>query len=236
MRNSDRSILRVILTLVFIAAGSVLLSHAADGPNSRPASRPLTQPFTQPFTRPSTRSAVLGPDVVVLKELVNLYDPVPFDHKGHAQMADMWQGCQTCHHRPPTTQPATRPVEVAITTHTQADAATIPACKSCHPANIEEANIHMPNLKGAYHRQCLNCHREWMQGNACVVCHKPREGQVATTVPVTKDDIIGRMHPPIPEPETRVYKTVVTPADGGNVLFRHKEHTNGFGLRCVGGA
>ena len=46
----------------------------------------------------------LGPDVVVLKELSEaqgLYDPVPFDHKAHAHMAETQKGCVTCHHQSP---------------------------------------------------------------------------------------------------------------------------------------
>lgn len=210
-----RSFIHII---VLLATGTILLAQA-------------TNPATEPFSRPTTRDVNPGPRIVTLKELANLYDPVPFDHQSHAAMSQMWNGCSTCHHRPPsaTTMPAH-----SLEHPTQQQAALVPACKSCHPANMEEANIHMPNLRGAYHRQCLNCHREWMHGNACVVCHRPRDGRTVAAPQVSKDDIIGRMHPPIPEPEIRRFKTRFTPADGNNVLFRHKEHSRRFSLKCAG--
>ena len=99
----------------------------------------------------------LGPNVVSLKELEKDYNPVPFEHQAHAKMAEMWNGCTTCHHRAPlaTTQPA-----AALPQHkSQEDAGAVPACKSCHEAAGGRPDIRMPNLKGAYHRQCLNCHQ-----------------------------------------------------------------------------
>ena len=202
------------------------------------AALPTSQPATRPAAVPTTQRD-LGPDIVIMKELVNLYEPVPFDHKTHAKMAEMWDGCVTCHHRPPTatTLPAgtTRPAGngTALAAATQAMSAEIPACKSCHAVNGGADDIAMPNLKGAYHRQCLNCHKEWMHGNACVICHQARDPKLAATTLPTRGDIVGRMHPPIPEPDSKPYRARYTPAAGPNVLFRHKEHTKDFGLTCV---
>jgi hypothetical protein len=172
-----------------------------------------------------------GPDVVILRELEDTYNPVPFDHKSHAKMAQMWNGCVTCHHRSPQAGAGTAPAAPGRVT--QEASARVPACKSCHPVAVAEARIHMPSLKGAYHRQCLNCHQEWMHENACVICHKPRRGQEVKEGDPTPDDIVGRMHPPIPEPDDKLYRARFTPADGGNVLFRHREHTVSFGIKCV---
>ena len=77
-----------------------------------------------------------GPDVVVLDELQDAYLPVPFDHKGHADMAEMTHGCVICHHYTPEGQQH-------------------PACKTCHEIAVKGTGIHKPGLKGAYHRQCL---------------------------------------------------------------------------------
>jgi hypothetical protein len=183
--------------------------------------RPATQPASQPINR--------GPPTVVLNDLVALYDPVPFDHASHSKMAEMWNGCQTCHHRTP--NPATRPSDIP-TTRTQADSAAIPRCKSCHPATPDNPQIKMPSLKGAYHRQCLNCHREWTGENACVKCHAPRDAKIVKAAPEV-DDIAGRMHPPIPEPKDQVLRARFTPVAGRNVLFRHNEHAHQFGIRCA---
>jgi hypothetical protein len=177
---------------------------------------------------PTTRN---GPDVVLLKELSSAYEPVPFDHKTHAAMAEMWDGCTTCHHRKPS--PSTHPIDLA---KTQDNADATPACRTCHEVtSIEKADLHRPNLKGAYHRQCLNCHREWAHENACGACHKERDisRPVSTAKAPSVDDIVGRMHPPIPEPREKIYVARFTPAVGSNVLFRHDEHVKSFGLKCV---
>ena len=171
----------------------------------------------------------------MLGQLAALYEPVPFDHKTHAKMAQMWEGCVTCHHRTPqagTAPSAAAPVEGAPPPN-QDTATAVPACRSCHAVDQTGADIHMPALKGAYHRQCLNCHKEWMHESACEVCHRPRQTTGEKAPPPTRDDILGRMHPPLPEPETHLYRARFTPADGSNVLFRHKEHTVTFGLRCT---
>ena len=180
----------------------------------------------------TTEPADRGPDVVVMKELEALYEPVPFDHRGHAKMAEMWDGCKTCHHREPQVS-AVQAEGKKPAARTQEETKKVPACKSCHQVGEEKADIKMPNLKGAYHRQCLNCHKEWMHGNACVICHQPHEKTQAKPSTRSTDDIMGRMHPPIPEPENKVYKARFTPAVGANVLFRHKEHTNSYGLKCA---
>jgi hypothetical protein len=184
----------------------------------------------QPATRPAaTNGKDLGPDVVLMKELEDLYEPVPFDHKSHARMAEMWNGCVTCHHRSPEVMagPAAAPPE----RRTQDASAEIPACKSCHkPANGH--SIKMPGLKGAYHRQCLNCHKDWAHANGCGICHKPKRPNGNPDAP-TPDDITGRMHPPAPEPDVTTYRARFTPAAGPNVTFRHKEHTQYFGLKCA---
>ena len=182
----------------------------------------------------TTQDSPHGPDTVILRELAALYQPVPFDHKTHAQMAEMWDGCTTCHHRSPSTQPPSAPAAVlALDHHDQHQASKIPACKSCHEVSAAESvDFRMPTLKGAYHRQCLNCHRDWANENSCTACHKPVDG-VATKEQPTADDIVGRMHPPMPEPDVKIYKARFLPAVGANVTFRHKEHSTKYGLKCV---
>jgi predicted CXXCH cytochrome family protein len=186
-----------------------------------------------------------GPDVVILDDLQKLYQPVPFSHKEHAQMAEMWNGCQTCHHRTPEqgqNHDAAAPAHLkGAARPDQAQSNTVPACRSCHPIAGAEPDdddddkiaIDMPGLKGAYHRQCLNCHREWTGANQCVACHKPLDGADPANHAPTPDDITGRMHPPIQAPPEKAYAARYTPVAGANVLFRHDEHVKRFGLRCV---
>jgi len=162
-------------------------------------------------------SAVTGPELVLLDELEDRYLPVPFDHRGHAEMAAMTQGCAVCHHY-------------------TAEGTAHPACKTCHEIAPARQDIRKPGLKGAYHRQCMNCHREWSHETSCGVCHHPKTGTSApgekAHVP-TRDDIIGQMHPPIPEPDTAVYDTTYKNVAGAKVVFRHKEHIHRFGFSCA---
>lgn len=158
-----------------------------------------------------------GLEVIILDELENAYLPVPFDHKGHAEMAEMAQGCVTCHHYTP-------------------EGWQHPACKSCHAILAAEADINKPSLLGAYHQQCLNCHREWINERDCDICHRPKAGRHRsddTAVGPTTDDILSQMHPPIPEPDTEFYRSRSEQSMDGRVIFRHQEHVRRFGLKCV---
>lgn len=154
-----------------------------------------------------------GPDVVILSALEGRFLPVPFDHEGHADMADMTGGCAVCHHFTP-------------------EGEKHPACKTCHEVAPMREDIRKPGLKGAYHRQCMGCHREWSGDTRCVLCHAPKTGVGQEAMP-TKDDLVGQMHPPIPEPDTEIYESTSASAPGKHVIFRHKEHVHRFGLKCV---
>jgi hypothetical protein len=43
---------------------------------------------------------------------------------------------------------------------------------------------------------------------------------------------MGRMHPPIPEPDLELYRTEREGYPASKVLFRHKEHIHQYGLKC----
>lgn len=158
-----------------------------------------------------------GPDLVYLDELENLYLPVPFDHKGHAEMTKMTDGCAVCHHYTP-------------------EGLAHPECKYCHEVSPAQDDMRKPHLKAAYHRQCMGCHREWSHETACGVCHPPKArggDRSAGNRRPTKADIVGSMHPPIPEPDTEIYEPSSKPVPGAKIIFRHKEHIHRFGLKCV---
>lgn len=153
-----------------------------------------------------------GPNVVILDELEELYLPVPFDHRGHAHMAMMADGCGVCHHFTP-------------------EGAAYPACKTCHEVSAQQRDARKPNLKVAYHRQCMSCHREWSGGTDCAACHLPKteEGQQTPTV----EALLKQMPGPIPEPGIeKIYEPESKPEVGPKIVFRHKEHVN-FGLECA---
>lgn len=152
-----------------------------------------------------------APDSMLLNELEATYQPVHFDHKLHAGMAEMRDSCSTCHHYSPKGK--------------------IPACKECHTPAGDPKNLRQPGLKGAYHRMCLSCHREWSHDTKCVVCHLPHQVEAASTKASDPTDIVGASHPVITVPVKKVYDTPYKL--GPIVTFQHKEHIDLFGFRCV---
>jgi hypothetical protein len=157
-------------------------------------------------------AATSAPDSFLLDQLTDLYGPVFFPHKLHAEMEGMAQGCDVCHHHNPEGK--------------------VLACRECHGGSSNPEHLGQPGLKGAYHRQCLSCHREWSHSTDCAVCHAHRgAGQVAPVTPESTD-IMGRLHPNIEPPGKWVYQTPDM-EEGPIVTFLHKEHIGMFGLKCV---
>ena len=188
--------------------------HTCDRPT--PANLCLVNPCRRQEAAEEAARHEFGPDMLIMDELEGSYLPVPFDHLGHARMAEMADGCVSCHHHTP-------------------EGESPPACKSCHEVDADGTDIFKPGLKGAYHQQCLNCHREWIDERDCDVCHRAKAGQTTERIraSASRDDFIGRMHPPIPEPATDIYRAETKGADDSKVVFRHGEHVNRFGLNCV---
>lgn len=207
------------------ALSSCAACHTCDRPAADdPCLRPCPHAFTAPPpdapgptapSAPSLAPSPAPPDVVMLDELADLYQPVPFDHRGHAEMAEMSSGCVVCHHHTPRGQEH-------------------PACRTCHESATAREDIAMPGLKGAYHRQCLNCHRQWSHDNACSACHVPAAaagGLAAPQPPPAPADVLGRMTPPIALKATYVYATGHLPAPV--VTFHHADHGSAYGVRCA---
>jgi len=99
-----------------------------------------------------------GPEVIIMDgkyEGNDIYDKVIFTHRLHAEMSGMSSGCAMCHHYNPP--------------------GSILPCKDCHEIERSRRDITKPDLKGAYHRQCMNCHREWEHTVDCISCHELRE-------------------------------------------------------------
>ena len=151
-----------------------------------------------------------APDTIILDYLADEYQAVRFDHKAHADMAEMGLQCATCHHYSPEGR--------------------IPACRECHGGEANPNNLRQPALKGAYHRHCISCHREWSHNTKCVICHLPAEGQELAEA-VDSTDYIGISHPVITEPNKKVYHTPYK--QGPVVTFYHKQHIELYGLRCA---
>ncbi len=152
-----------------------------------------------------------APDSMLIDDIADLYQPVHFNHKLHASMAQMGNDCATCHHYSPPGR--------------------IPPCKECHSPEADSRDLAKPNLKGAYHRQCLSCHREWSHDTKCVVCHLPEASGAMAAGEQDPTDIMGIPHPVITVPNKKVYDTPYKSAP--IVTFQHKEHVDLFGFRCV---
>jgi len=145
-----------------------------------------------------------------MDQLSAQYVPVIFAHKLHAQMTEISGGCAVCHHFNPSHK--------------------ILACRECHSTTSPD-DLTKPGLKGAYHRQCLNCHREWSHETECAVCHAKKTAESVPVAVPDPTDIMGILHPNVEEPSVKVYKTKYE--QGGLVTFRHDEHVKLFGFKCV---
>ena len=153
-----------------------------------------------------------SPEMFVINEIENQYYPVVFAHNAHAHMSEMGTGCMACHHYTP-------PGE-------------IPPCIECHSTEgVNPQNLRQPGLKGAYHRQCMTCHKEWSHDTACEVCHaRKRPEEIGTPVVYSEQEIKDAHRPHIAVPDKKVYKTDMD--DGPFVTFFHDQHTNLYGLNC----
>ncbi len=157
-------------------------------------------------------SARRGPEVAVIDDLAFHYGAVVFDHGLHVRMSDILGECSNCHHE-------TEPGEV------------ITACRECHPLSRDSGDLRRPSLKGAFHRQCLSCHKDWSHANSCGFCHED-----AGAPPVALD-LVGageRVGAALTHISPQVSYTYVTTREGAPVVtFHHDDHVAVFGLECA---
>jgi hypothetical protein len=158
-----------------------------------------------PRPRAPARPAT-GPNVVELNELEKLYDPVRFDHKAHSGMTRFGGGCTLCHHHTP-------------------EGGEHPSCRTCHAPDVPHEDSDQPGLKGAYHRQCLGCHREWEGETSCEICHTRKAiGNAPAAAFHGKRESLELE-------ELIVFETDY--ADGDRVPFHHKNHSARYESDCV---
>lgn len=151
-----------------------------------------------------------GPEYVVLNQKGKDYGDVVFSHYIHAQMSDISMKCDGCHH--------------------YNTAGPIEKCSACHEENRKRTDISRPDLKGALHRQCFTCHRQWSHSNDCNYCHLPK---AKDNISITNNKIkklVGKSHPEYAAQPKIVYETNYK--EGKLVTFYHDEHVNLFNLSC----
>ncbi len=151
------------------------------------------------------QSPAEGPNVVTLDKLADKYQPVTFSHRVHAQMSEMSGGCANCHH--------------------YNTSGPILKCSDCHSVERKREDISKPDLEAAYHRQCINCHKEWSHSTDCNSCH------VKKGINITQKQTKDINHPDVKEPEKLIYETNYD--KGKIVTFFHDEHTKLFGAECI---
>ena len=196
--------------------------HTCAKPSAQsPCLRECTRHQEEVFTE--ARAHGLMPEGTILldmlsdvKDETDHFGPVPFDHTGHADWAEIAGGCQVCHHHTP-------------------EGEAHPACRTCHEHSYRHEDLSKPGLKGAYHRQCMGCHREWTHETKCSTCHLPRIGDPEHPVSVGDPGLPPRdaFHKPIPEPELEKYPNAHPPEEGSVVLFYHKRHSTSYGFKCA---
>jgi hypothetical protein len=152
-----------------------------------------------------------GPEVVVIDEMSENYMGVVFSHKMHAEMSEISNGCTGCHHYN-TTGPVLN-------------------CRKCHEITRSREDVSVPDLKAAYHRQCMSCHKQWSGENGCnTQCHQPKSPDSQVRMKQLVKEITGKTHPLRPEPMKMIWETNYD--KGKIVTFFHDEHVQLFNLKC----
>jgi hypothetical protein len=113
------------------------------------------------------------PKTVVLKDLVNQYEPAEYPHRkvfdamikklDGSKLAQYFHYddtmlCRGCHHNTPV---AGKP----------------PRCANCHDKPFNENNLFRPGIMGSFHQQCIGCHQKMgiVKYTGCTSCHKERK-------------------------------------------------------------
>jgi hypothetical protein len=151
------------------------------------------------------QSAQDAPTEIMINGLAKRYEGVLFSHQLHAEMAEMSGGCASCHHHNP-------PGKVL-------------ACIDCH-GEASFNGLARPGLRGAYHRQCLDCHQQWSKATDCQVCHLEKGKERATA---SLD--LAAVHEPLKIPQKVVFDT--DEDEGPLVTFYHDDHHDRFGIGCA---
>lgn len=118
------------------------------------------------------------PAKVKIERLTKYFAPVEFDHASHVEMIG---GCTECHHHTTGTEPSNAE---CVRCHGGGKKSASVACQDCHAAEPFSAayvreqvadrflyHLDKPGLKGAYHMNCVGCHRDSGGPVDCADCH-----------------------------------------------------------------
>ena len=158
----------------------------------------------------TTKASVNIPDKIEIGLLENIFKPVLFDHKLHADMTAMGGGCNTCHHH--------------------GSEGVYEPCADCHVSEEENASMTMPTINGAYHRNCLNCHQSWTGDNVCETCHVKKKLRFNIRKKLDSTDLLAHHHKEIVVPN--IFNFVSPISKQKPVVFQHKEHVDLYRFKC----
>ncbi len=160
---------------------SCLTCHIKTEPQSKSVPLPVDQEpvlaktlldLRKPVKAPFTDAMIADiPEKLSIKSLSNQYEPVDFPHRkivqtllnniGENKLAEYFHTsqlalCRGCHHNSPA---SVKP----------------PKCQSCHNKPFNEGKD-VPGLLGAYHQQCMGCHKAMHieKPMGCTECHKEK--------------------------------------------------------------
>ncbi len=95
-------------------------------------------------------------DNEIVNKYSDFYEEVRFMHRKHANVL---KDCSICHHRQPTKE-GDMEGEPMTWEKFRADGKLPVKCSECHRKPFDPKRLHVPGLKGAYHRLCIECHKE----------------------------------------------------------------------------
>jgi len=139
------------------------------------------------------------PESISIRNDKKIFEPVVFTHRKHADMSEMGAGCVTCHH--------------------YAEDEIYDPCADCHTNDPDDLKSGMPSMNAAFHRKCLNCHRDWNASNVCGTCHFQKAENAGSEFQKTIS------YPEIVNFQTPHQKMT-------RVTFRHKQHVELFRFNC----
>ncbi len=146
------------------------VAEAPAGPEGEKAMAAEMLQAGKPFSVTFNQEEI--PEKVVINKLSDQYEAVDFPHRRivNALVADIQDSklaayfhtdrdtvCQGCHHNSPA---SSKP----------------PACANCHGKPLDSTNLLKPGIMGAYHLQCMGCHKAMGMAKpaACADCHKEK--------------------------------------------------------------
>ncbi len=104
----------------------------------------------------------------VINKYTDIYEPVRFMHRKHAQII---KDCTVCHHRVARVKEDRGGVKVTMQELKRMKKKPTP-CSECHSKPFQTKTLARVGLKAAFHRTCIGCHKKTSSAPVgCKQCH-----------------------------------------------------------------